>query len=405
VSSAAPRGHVVLVINAGSSSLKYDLIDTSSGESRASGIVEKIGESASVAKHFVDGGTYELEETCADHRAALELVHAAFDDHGPDLNGITLAALGHRVVHGGEHFSAPVVIDDDVEAAIERLIPLAPLHNPANLEGIRAARSRFPDTPQVAVFDTAFHQTLPPHAYTYAVPRAWREQHGVRRYGFHGTSHAYVSRRAAELVALPVAEANVIVLHLGNGASAAAVAGGRSVDTSMGLSPLEGLVMGTRSGDVDPSLPAHLARAGLSLEDYDHGLNRQSGLKGLAGSNDHREVSELAAAGDPDARLALDVVAHRLRKYIGAYAAVLGRVDAVAFTAGIGEHSAEARRSALDGLALFGIELDHVANEAATSGEHRISTATSPVAVLVIPTKEELEIARQSVALVEALTV
>jgi acetate kinase len=405
VNSNAPRGQIVLVINAGSSSLKYDLIDTSSGKSRANGIVEKIGEPASVARHSVGGVTYELNQACADHRAAFELVHAAFDDHGPDLARITLAALGHRVVHGGEHFSAPVVIDDDVEAAIERLIPLAPLHNPANLEGIRAARSRFPDTPQVAVFDTAFHQTLPPHAYTYAVPRAWREQHGVRRYGFHGTSHAYVSRRAAELVALPVAEANVIVLHLGNGASAAAVAGGRSVDTSMGLSPLEGLVMGTRSGDVDPSLPAHLARAGLSLEDYDHGLNRQSGLKGLAGTNDHREVSELAAAGDPDARLALDVVAHRLRKYIGAYAAVLGRVDAVAFTAGIGEHSAAARRSALDGLALFGIELDHAANEAATSGEHRISTATSPVAVLVIPTKEELEIARQSVALVEALTV
>lgn len=405
MSSGAPRGHIVLVINAGSSSLKYDLIDTSSGESRASGIVEKIGETASVARHSVGGVTYQLDQACADHRAAFELVHAAFDEHGPDLAGITLAALGHRVVHGGEHFSAPVVIDDHVEAAIERLIPLAPLHNPANLEGIRAARARFPDTPQVAVFDTAFHQSLPPHAYTYAVPRSWREQHGVRRYGFHGTSHAYVSRRAAELLGLPVAEANVIVLHLGNGASATAVAGGRSVDTSMGLSPLEGLVMGTRPGDVDPSLPAHLARAGLSLEDYDHGLNRLSGLKGLAGTNDHREVSELAAGGDPAAQLALDVVAHRLRKYIGAYAAVLGRVDAVAFTAGIGEHSSEARRSALEGLALFGIELDPEANEAATSGEHRISTVSSPVAVFVIPTKEELEIARQSVALVETLTV
>jgi acetate kinase len=405
MTSTAPRGGLVLVINAGSSSLKYDLVDTSTGQSRASGIVEKIGEPTSVARHSVGGVTYDREESCADHRAAFELVHSAFRDHGPDLEAIALAAVGHRVVHGGEHFSAPVVIDDDVEAAIERLIPLAPLHNPANLEGIRVARSRFPDTPQVAVFDTAFHHTLPPRAYTYAVPRSWREQHGVRRYGFHGTSHAYVSRRAAELAGLPVADANVIVLHLGNGASATAVAGGRSVDTSMGLSPLEGLVMGTRPGDLDPSLPVYLGRAGISLEDYNHGLNRESGLKGLAGTNDHREVSELAAGGDAAAQLALDVVAHRLRKYIGAYAAVLGRVDAVAFTAGIGEHSAEARRSAVDGLALFGIELDHDANEAATSGEHRISTATSRVAVFVIPTEEELEIARQSVALVAALTV
>jgi acetate kinase len=380
MTSTAPRGGLVLVINAGSSSLKYDLVDTSTGQSRASGIVEKIGEPTSVARHSIGGVTYDREESCADHRAAFELVHSAFRDHGPDLEAIALAAVGHRVVHGGEHFSAPVVIDDDVEAAIERLIPLAPLHNPANLEGIRVARSRFPDTPQVAVFDTAFHHTLPPRAYTYAVPRSWREQHGVRRYGFHGTSHAYVSRRAA-------------------------VAGGRSVDTSMGLSPLEGLVMGTRPGDLDPSLPVYLGRAGISLEDYNHGLNRESGLKGLAGTNDHREVSELAAGGDAAAQLALDVVAHRLRKYIGAYAAVLGRVDAVAFTAGIGEHSAEARRSAVDGLALFGIELDHDANEAATSGEHRISTATSRVAVFVIPTEEELEIARQSVALVAALTV
>ena len=223
--------------------------------------------------------------------------------------------------------------------------------------------------------------------------------HRVRRYGFHGTSHSYVSRRAAELLGLAVEDANVIVLHLGNGASATAVAGGRSVDTSMGLSPLEGLVMGTRPGDLDPSLPAHLSRAGVSLEEYDRALNKESGVKGLAGTNDFRELQERADGGDRDACLALDIVAHRLRKYIGAYAAVLGRVDAVAFTAGIGEHSPQVRAAALEGLTeLFGIELDEAANAAATSGEHRISTASSRVAVLVVPTEEELEIAREAAA-------
>jgi len=390
---------LVLVINAGSSSLKYDLIDVGSAESLASGLVERIGEQTSLARHSVGGEDHRQEASLADHGAAFELVLAAFGEHGPDLAEVELLAVGHRVVHGGADFSEPTRVDDAVEATIERLIPLAPLHNPANLEGIRVARARFPDVPQVAVFDTAFHQTLPPHAYTYAVKRDWREGHRVRRYGFHGTSHSYVSRRAAELLGLAVEDANVIVLHLGNGASATAVAGGRSVDTSMGLSPLEGLVMGTRPGDLDPSLPAHLSRAGVSLEEYDHALNKESGVKGLAGTNDFREVEERAEAGDRDASLALDVVTHRLRKYIGAYAAVLGRVDAVAFTAGIGEHSPLVRAAALEGLTeLFGIELDEAANAAATSGEHRISTASSRVAVLVVPTEEELEIAREAAA-------
>ena len=390
---------LVLVINAGSSSLKYDLIDVGSAESLASGLVERIGETTSLARHSVAGQDHRQEASLADHGAAFELVLAAFGEHGPDLGEIELLAVGHRVVHGGADFSQPTRIDDAVEATIERLIPLAPLHNPANLEGIRVARAHFPDVPQVAVFDTAFHQTLPPRAYTYAVKRDWREDHRVRRYGFHGTSHSYVSRRAAELLGLPVEDANVIVLHLGNGASATAVAGGRSVDTSMGLSPLEGLVMGTRPGDLDPSLPAHLSRAGISLEEYARALNKESGVKGLAGTNDFRELQERADAGDRDACLALDVVAHRLRKYIGAYAAVLGRVDAVAFTAGIGEHSPPVRAAALEGLTeLFGIELDEAANAAATSGEHRISTASSRVAVLVVPTEEELEIAREAAA-------
>jgi len=392
----------VLVLNAGSSSLKYQLLDAATGETLAKGIVERIGESTSRATHSGPDGEHEGEVRCASHAEAFDILLDGFRSHGPDLDSVELTAVGHRVVYGGEEFSAPVVITDDVLAAVERLVPLAPLHNPANLEGIRVAQQHFPDTPQVAVFDTAFHHTLPPRAYTYAVPLAWRRDHGVRRYGFHGTSHAFVSRRAAELVGRPVSEANVIVLHLGNGASAAAVAGGRSIDTSMGLSPLEGLVMGTRPGDLDPSLPAHLARAGISVEDYDSALNQESGLKGLTGSTDFREVSERVDKGDADARLAFDVVAHRIRKYVGAYAAVLGRVDAVVFTAGVGEHSPALRAAALDDLTGFGIELDGEANAAATSGEHRISTSSSRVTVLVVPTNEELEIARQAAAVVAA---
>ena len=260
-------------------------------------------------------------------------------------------AVGHRVVHGGERFSEPALVDDEVVAAVEELVPLAPLHNPANLEGIAVARKLFPDLPQVAVFDTAFHHTMPEVAYTYAVPRAWRDEHHIRRYGFHGTSHAYVSREAARALGRPVEDVNVIVLHLGNGASATAVRGGASVDTSMGLTPLEGLVMGTRSGDLDPAVHMHLHRSlGWSLEDIDRALNRESGLKGLAGENDFREVMRLRAAGDAAAALAFDVYCYRIRKYVGAYYAVLGTVDAVVFTAGVGEHSPELRAAALSGL-------------------------------------------------------
>ncbi|MEO7129847.1 MAG: acetate kinase [Dermatophilaceae bacterium] len=390
----------VLVINAGSSSLKYQLLDADSGETQASGIIERIGESDSYAAHSGPNGKHRRDVDCPNHHAAFLLLSGSFEEFGPSLDEIDLVAVGHRVVHGGDRFSAPVLIDDEVESTIESLIPLAPLHNPGNLEGIRRARERFPDVPQVAVFDTAFHQTLPPHAYTYAVPSTWRTDYGVRRYGFHGTSHAYVSRRAAELIHHPIDDANVIVLHLGNGASATAVQGGRSIDTSMGLSPLEGLVMGTRAGDLDPSLPGHLGRMGISVEDYDRALNKESGLKGLTGSNDFRELEERMEAGDSDAQLAFDVVVHRLRKYIGAYAAVLGRLDAVAFTAGVGEHSPILRAATLEGLGLLGIELDAAANAAAGSGEHVISTPDSPVTVLVIPTAEELEIAQQAAALV-----
>lgn len=391
-----------LVVNSGSSSIKYRLLDMPSGHRAASGLVERIGEGDDgLLSHTVPGPEpYERRERYADHEAGLQAVLSAFTEAGPDLGGVELEVVGHRVVHGGDRFSAPVRIDDDVRKAIEELGPLAPLHNPANLEGIRVAQRAFPDVPHVAVFDTAFHQTLPPAAHTYAVPREWIRDHGVRRYGFHGTSHAYVSRRAAALLGADPADVNVIVLHLGNGASAAAVASGRSVDTSMGLTPLEGLVMGTRSGDVDPSLHAYLARTSdLTPADVDTALNTSSGLLGLTGANDLREVWRAADHGDADALLAIDVYCHRLKKYVGGYSAVLGRVDAVVFTAGVGENDHRIRARALAGLERFGIEIDPHRNSSAERGARTISTDSAEVAVFVIPTDEELEIAAQALDL------
>ncbi len=305
-------------------------------------------------------------------------------------------------MHGGDRFSEPVVIDDQVERTIEELVPLAPLHNPANLEGIRTARRVFPDVPHVAVFDTAFHATLPPYAYSYAIDRDIAKTYGIRRYGFHGTSHAYVSREAARLIGRPVEDSRVIVLHLGNGASAAAVRNGRSVETSMGLTPLEGLVMGTRTGDIDAGVVFHLCReAGMSVNELDDLFNRKSGMLGLAGANDMREVHRLADAGDDEAALALEVYCHRLRKYVGAYFAVLGGVDAVAFTAGVGENDARVRAAALAGLDGLGISVDSARNEAPSADARVISPDGAPVAVLVIPTNEELEIARQALAVTQ----
>ena len=385
--------HRVLVVNAGSSSLKYQVLDAVTGSTEAAGLVERIGGPGRL-RHTSADGTYDRDVTCATHRDALDAARTALREHGPDLGRVPLFAVGHRVVHGGSRFSAPVVIDDAVVQAVRDLVPLAPLHNPANLEGILTARAAYPDVPHVAVFDTAFHQTLPREAHTYAVPRQWREEHRVRRYGFHGTSHSYVSRRAAQLIGRDPSQCNVIVLHLGNGASACAVAGGRSIDTSMGLSPLEGLVMGTRSGDVDPALGAYLARvAGLDSAAYDEALNHDSGLKGLAGISDLREVDDRRGAGDDDAALAFDVMTYRLRKYVGAYAAVLGHVDVLAFTGGIGEHSAAVRAAVLEGLGVLGVELDAEAN---TDGppERLVTTRSSRVAAWVVPTNEELEIAR-----------
>ena len=423
----------VFVVNSGSSSIKYQLIDVESEQSLLSGLVERIG----------DGGP-------ADHTEAMVGVLATLDGH-------EVGAVGHRVVHGGSQFSEATLITPDVIAAIDSLSALAPLHNPANLLGIHAAMTALPDVAHVAVFDTAFHQTLPPSAYTYAIDAALAAEHRVRRYGFHGTSHKFVSEEAAAFLGRPLESLKTIVLHLGNGASAAAytyaidaelaakhrvrrygfhgtshkfvseaaaafldrplgelkqivfhlgngasacaIDGGRSVDTSMGMTPLEGLVMGTRSGDLDPAVLFHLHRkAGLGFDELDTLLNRRSGLLGLSGTGDMRDVTESASKGDEAAQLALDVTVHRLRHYLGAYLAVLGGLDVVVFTAGVGENAPLIRAGAVQGLEGLGIILDEDRNAERARGIRVISTDDSPVTVLVVPTNEELEIARQTVA-------
>ncbi len=398
----------VLVLNAGSSSIKYQLLDMAARARLAVGQVERIGgEGTGRLVHHAHAGTdapHEVAESFADHAQALDAILEAFKAAGPDLSTVDLAAVGHRVVHGGTRFRRPTLIDDAVLSEIRELGSLAPLHNPANATGIEVARRAFPNVPHVAVFDTAFHQSLPAAAHTYAVPRAWREQYAVRRYGFHGTSHQYVARRAAALLGRPAQETNLITLHLGNGASACAIEGGASVETSMGLTPLEGLVMGTRSGDVDPALPAYLQRiAAFDGERVENLLNHESGLLALGGSNDLRDVWKAVDQGDADAQLAIDVYCHRIRKYVGAYYAVLGRVDAIVFTAGVGEHDPRVRMRSLEGLERLGIAVDPQRNESAERGERFISPRDHEVAVLIVPTDEEIEIARQALDAANAL--
>ena len=400
-SAASARSSRVLVVNAGSSSLKYSLVDGDSGHAEATGLVERIGEANGVLTHRTGGGEHRTEREFATFQGALAAALAAFDEHGPALTRDGFAAVGHRVVHGGSRFAAPALVDDEVVADIERLVALAPLHNPANLEGVRVARRLFPDVPHVAVFDTAFHQTMPARAHTYAVPRSWREDHQIRRYGFHGTSHAFVSGAASRLLGRAPGTTNLIVLHLGNGASATAVREGASVDTSMGLTPLEGLVMGTRSGDLDPAVHGHLHRQlGWSLDDIDRALNRESGLLGLAGHNDFRELMQRRAAGDEAAALAFDVYAYRIRKYVGAYYAVLGLVHGIVFTGGVGEHNPELRSAALSGLERLGIELDPERNQRHVREPRVVSHEGADVPVLVVPTDEEWEIAREALVVV-----
>lgn len=372
----------VLVLNSGSSSVKYAVVEPGSGEMAVDGIVERIGESSA------DGGV-------ADHAAAMQVVFGELADR---MAGVT--TVGHRVVHGGPDLYEPALVDDALIAKISELAPLAPLHNPPALLGIQVARDALPDLPHVAVFDTAFFHDLPAAAATYAIDRDIARQWDIRRYGFHGTSHQYVSEQAAIFLGRPLDSLNQIVLHLGNGASASAISRGRPVDTSMGLTPLEGLVMGTRSGDIDAGVVAYLSRTGgMSVDDIERMLNKRSGMLGLGGDIDFRIVHQRIESGDAAAQLAYDVYIHRLRKYIGAYMALLCDTDVITFTAGVGENDAAVRRDALAGLASLGIELDADRNESGERAARRISSDTSRTAVLVIPTNEELAIARACVAL------
>ncbi|WP_439591887.1 acetate/propionate family kinase [Microbacterium sp.] len=404
---------VVLVVNSGSSSFKYQLLDMAAERVLASGLVERIGESIGRTVHKVffhaDGpvvaasdAAYEQELPIPDHIAGFQVMLDAFAAHGPSLAENPPVAFGHRVVHGGARFFEPTLVTGSVEYAIDELSVLAPLHNPGALQGIRAAKAAFPDLPHVAVFDTAFHQTLAPEAYTYAIDAALAEKHRIRRYGFHGTSHKFVSEAAAAFLGRPLEDLKQIVFHLGNGASVTAIDGGRSVETSMGFTPLEGLVMGTRSGDIDPAVLFHLARReGMSIDDLDDLLNKRSGLVGLAGMSDQRDLKAAIEAGDESALLAYEVYVHRLRAYAGAYLAQLGGVDVISFTAGVGENAPLVRAHALETLGFAGVEIDPERNTAAARGIRIISTDASRVTVLVVPTDEELEIARQTLTVVD----
>ncbi len=372
----------ILVLNAGSSSIKYQVFAMADQQVLVKGLVDRIGEAGS---------------EIASHHDALERIILHLQAAGIIRDGKGIDAIGHRVVHGGERFHEPALLNAEVVAAIRAMVPLAPLHNPANLEGIEVAQRLFPHVPQVAVFDTAFHQTMPPVAFRYALPEALYREHQVRRYGFHGTSHRYVMQQAAMYLQTPAADLNLITLHLGNGCSATAIAGGKSVDTSMGMTPLEGLVMGTRSGDLDPALHFYLQRAmGLDSAALENLLNKQSGLKGVCGVSDMREIQQRAESGDTAAQLAEALFAYRVKKYIGAYLAVLGRVDAIIFTGGIGEHSARIRELVCDNLQGLGIVLDASKNRQPAAGVLEFQQANAAIKLLVIPTNEELEIARST---------
>jgi len=386
---------LVLVLNCGSSSIKYQLVDPVAGTAVASGLVERIGEPDARVVYSWGDKRFEHSGPIVDHADGLRLANELFTEHGPDLGAAGIKAVGHRVVHGGKLFHKPTLINDATLSEIERLADLAPLHNPANAMGIKVARKDFPDIPHVAVFDTGFFHSLPDAAATYAINRDIAEMYSIRRYGFHGTSHEYVTGEVAKILHTDPSRVNTIVLHLGNGASASAVRGGVAVETSMGLTPLEGLVMGTRCGDIDPGILMHLHRsAGMSIEQIDGLLNQNSGLKGVCGVNDFRELCAQMDAGSEAAKLAYDVYIHRLRKYLGAYVFVLGRVDAIAFTGGVGENAANVREDALSGLQGHGIAVDPDRNRSGVRGARVISTDDSQTTVLVVPTNEELAIAR-----------
>ncbi|MEW6521675.1 MAG: acetate kinase [Thermodesulfobacteriota bacterium] len=395
----------ILVINSGSSSIKYQLLDMAAESVLVTGLVERIGEASGVltARTFPGTGVEKRvrqETMIPDHSTGMQLLIKQISDQqdGVIRDAAEIDAVGHRVVHGGEYFHEPALISEEVIQAISANVPLAPLHNPANLDGIRVSRELFAGVPQVAVFDTAFHQSMPPSAFLYALPYELYEQERIRRYGFHGTSHKFVAGECARVLGRPLAACNLITIHLGNGCSMTAVENGRSVETSLGMTPLEGLIMGTRCGDIDPALHAILHRSrGLDIEEIDALLNRESGLKGVCGMNDMRDIHAARQQGNRLAQLAFDMFVHRLRKYIGAYFAVLGRVDGLVFTAGIGENDHMLREAALSGLENLGIVLDREANAGKPGEWLRISAPQSRVEVLVVRTNEELEIARQTV--------
>ncbi len=388
----------ILLLNCGSSSIKYQMIDATTEQVCAVGLVQKIGDAGTgTIEHETQGEKFSGEQHFADHEEAIAAVVAMFSEHGPDLS--QAIAVGHRIVHGGETFHRPTLIDDVVIDKIKDVSGLAPLHNPPAISGIRAARHILPDVPHVAIFDTAFFSDLPEAARTYAIDTDLARAHHIRKYGFHGTSHAYVSQKAAEVLGRDVADLRTITCHLGNGASISAVQGGRPIDTSMGLTPLQGLVMGTRSGDIDPGIHAYLAREmGMGLDDVDTLLNKRSGMLGLTGYTDMRDIEARMNEGDERARLGMAVYVHRLVGYIGSYIAHLGGVDALVFTAGVGENASIVRRLVCEKLAPLGFVLDEEANSVRSREPRVISTPDSPVTVLVVPTNEELAMARQTLA-------
>lgn len=395
-----------LIINSGSSSIKFQLLDMADESVLATGVVERIGEqtgniTCTLHPGLKDDHRIEKEENICDHHRGMLMVGDVLCDRdsGVIRSKDEIGAVGHRVVHGGERFHEPTVIDGEVIEAITENIPLAPLHNPANLDGIVVARQLFPDIPQVAVFDTAFHQTIPDWAHIYALPYELYEQYRVRRYGFHGTSHKYVAGECARLMDKELSQTNLVTIHLGNGCSMTAIENGCSVDTSLGMTPLEGLVMGTRSGDLDPAIHAFLHRnKGMNIEQIDAMLNKSSGLKGICGFNDMRDIHAAVEQGNERARLALDVQTYRNKKYIGAFLAVLGRVDALVFTAGIGENDFIVRERSVQGLELLGIELDCDKNRQRVKVPTPLHTPTSKIQIWVIPTNEELAIARECIS-------
>ena len=390
----------ILVINCGSSSLKYQLFDMDHESVLAKGLVERIGIDGSQIKHMKTGLEMLVQQTpIPNHKVAIQLVLDTLQRgrHGVLTSLDELSAVGHRVVHGGEDFASSVKIDAKVLEAVKRCVPLAPLHNPANIMGIEAVLEVLPNVPQVGVFDTAFHQTMPQHAFMYGVPYGYYEKYKVRRYGFHGTSHYFVSRRAAEMLGQPIEKLKIITCHLGNGSSITAVDGGKSVDTSMGFTPLAGVLMGTRSGDVDPALLPFIAKTEkMGMDEIDMLLNKKSGLLGISGtSSDLRDVEDAALKGDKRAQLAVNMLNYDIKKFVGAYAAAMGGVDVLVFTSGVGENSSPTRAAVCEGLEFLGIKIDPEKN-AVRGKEADISAADSRVRVLVIPTNEELMIARDT---------